>query len=188
MAITVGYKDTFATKDYYFSDNAYVPNWSIKDRLATEAKIAFDLFPSLKYLGDFMQTAWLYAPKMPSTSRISISRISQSCAKIVSAFQHQLPDAHSILTDLYLAEIQAQLHKMNWWMINHQRLATHQTIEDGGVVIELSPVGFESLNDIEQWQVVENLIYSGVSTTPFDTNLKLQRLLSGITFVAKRTK
>lgn len=175
-----------SSKSFYSPNGAYIPQWAIRKRLPPEAQLAFDLFSSLTNLGDFMRTVWKYAPNFTSSSRFSIARIGKSCSKIISSFKNELPEAHSIITDLYLSEIQTELDTMTWWMINHQKLATYESINDGGTVIEMTPSSFAALSDIENWQVVEGILYSELYTQPFDTNSKLLQLLSGITFAIKK--
>lgn len=188
MARSTFYTDRVVNRDFTPAGSGYVPTWAIRDRLPSDARLAFDLFPSLKQLGDFMQVAWQFSRRLPADSRVSVSRVARACAKLVSSFKDLLPPAHSIITDLYLSEIQIELDKMNWWMKTHQRLASHYGVGDGGVVIELTPAGFSALSDIENWQVVENIIYATGTDKPFDSDHKLSELLSGIAFIAKRTK
>lgn len=188
MPVNVGYKNAIENRSFFSESVAYIPQWAIRHRLPPEAQLAFDLFTSLKNLGDFLRTTWQFAPRLTATSRVSVSRVAKSCAKLVSSFKNELPDSHSVITDLYLSEILIELDRLSWWMINHQRRAKYTSIDEGGIVVELTPVGFSALNDVESWQIVEDLLYSGSEVRPFNTNNKLYELLTGVAFVAKRTK
>lgn len=161
-----------------------IPVSQYRARLSPEIRNLYDQYPSLNILTQFIRMSWRYAKYFPDSTRVSVARIGKSCKKILGGIHYEIDSLNNIIVDTYIGELQIFTNTLVWWMLNHQHFATKTSVTDGGAVIELTPVAFSALDDIESWQLVENIIYNNIYDIPFNLDHKLSSLLTGITFIA----
>lgn len=151
-------------------------------RLPLEVIEVLELYPSLKILGQFTKDCWKYSSLFPATTRVLCAKLFKNFSKIISGLEYESENQLFVTSFIYLAQIKIMCIMLEEWMIKHQTEADKTSTIDGGVILELTPSGYTLLNEINSWNLFENIYLNNFYSRPFIIDHKCSSLLLNINF------
>ena len=152
------------------------------NRLSPDVKNLLQTYPSISYIGDFLSEAWSKSDNMPPESRAVAARIAHALSKAISGLEYELPSNITILGEIHLAQTKALVFNMEEWMIQNLSNATKGSDSIGAAILQIGPDGYSALQEIEQWQLFEEIFYNKVYYSPFIIDHKIVTLLTNVQF------
>jgi hypothetical protein len=152
------------------------------NRMPSEVLETLEMYPSLRFFGEFLERCWTYSPLFPATTRVLAARLFSTMSKLLSALHYELPAQTSVIHEIYLVQLKASCNMISEWMIKHQVETTKSSTVDGGVVLELTPTGYSLFSELSSWSLFENIYINNSYSKSFIVDHKFQQLITNINF------
>ena len=179
MAVEVYYSNQSSTKII----NQYaIPENQKYQRLPKEVIDVQSKYHSIEFLMRFVNACWKSSMYFPQSTRFFIARICQSSKKAISSFRADIGLEASLLSNLYLSELEVIIADLEWYMLASQKYATYTSEIDGGITVSSNANALSALEQFEQWDITQNIISYKNYAAPFFVDKKLYELISGTTF------
>jgi hypothetical protein len=96
---------------------------------------------------------------------------------------YEFPISTMIEAEVFLAKVKIFSTDTEAHMMRFKNAILFDSVVSGGTSILLTPVGLQTLKEINGWKLTDNIIYNNSTNANFNINNKLKTLLENVVFV-----
>lgn len=158
----------------------------IRDNTDIEVLKFMENYDSIKYIREFLLTAYTTFEKHDAKTRVLLAEIARQFSKAMTIIFDEVQQFSNIDIDIFVSVVKILLNDLEENCIKHKTDVTYTNVQNGAIELQITLSSYDQLNVLKEMNIVEMIKNKELLYVDININNMLNNIMDGITFAGMK--